>query len=341
MTTPLRVLVLGGTSWLGGAIARHAVDRGHEVTCLARGKSGEVPPGVEWVSADRWDKHAYEEVTGQDWDAVVDVSWQPNLVRSAVGALAPTARQWIYVSSLSVYQDDSEPGADESAAVHPPWTGSGEVSIEQYGPAKVACETACLEALPAEQVLVARAGLIAGYGDRSDRFGYWPARVARSKFPGEEVLVVDSPDQVAQLIDVEDLARWLVDCVAAGRSGTFNAMGDAVPVQQVLDGCVEAVGQAPTWVPVQPEWLEAESIEPWAGQDSIPLWLPLPAYAGFMTRRNDAAKAAGLSLRPLSETISASLAWEQELGLDRDRSAGLSATREAELLAAWRQKTSS
>lgn len=341
MTTPLNVLVLGGTSWLGGAIARHAVDGGHAVTCLARGESGEVPPGVDWVHADRWDKDAYESVTGKDWDAVIDVSWQPELVRSALGALAPTARHWIYVSSLSVYRDDSEPRADESAVLHPAWSGTGEVDREQYGPAKVSCETACLDAVPAGSLLIARSGLIAGYGDRSDRFGYWPARVARATFPGEEVLVVDSADQLTQVIDVEDLAGWLVDCAAAGTSGSYNAMGDAVPFGQVLEGCVEAVGQAPTWVPVEPEWLEGEGIEPWAGKESIPLWLPLPAYAGFMTRRNDAARAAGLSTRPLSETIAATLAWEQELGLDRDRDAGLSANREAELLAAWRAKTSS
>ena len=272
---------------------------------------------------------------------MVDVSWQPALVRSALGALAAAARRWIYVSSLSVYQDDSEPGADESAALHPPWSGSGEVKIEQYGPAKVACEAACLDAVPAERLLIARSGLIAGHGDRSDRFGYWPARVARATYPGEEVLVVDSPAQQVQVVDVEDLAGWVVDCATAGTSGTYNTMGDPLPMKQVLEGCVEAVGQAPTWVPVDPEWLQGEGIEPWSGKESIPLWLPLPTYAGFMTRRNDAAKAAGLSTRPLRETIAATLAWEQELGLDRDRGAGLSATREAELLATWRARSPS
>ena len=137
---PLDLLVLGGTSWLGGAVAQHALARGHRVTCLARGESGTPPDGVSWVRADRSAAGAYTEVASCDWNVVLDVSWQPDLVRSALAALAERARHWVYVSSCSVYADDSVPGEDEDAALHAAHPGSGVVPIEAYGPAKVACE---------------------------------------------------------------------------------------------------------------------------------------------------------------------------------------------------------
>src|SRR5512139_3570353 len=181
MTERFRVLVLGGTSWLGGAVASLAVERGHRVTCLARGDSGTVPVGASHVRSDRWAPGAYDEVADRDWDAVVDVSWQPELVRSALDALAHRTRHWVYVSSISVYADHATPDADESAPVVDPWSGSGEVGLEAYGGAKVSCETSCRTALDSERLLVARGGLIVGYGDRSDRFGYWPAGPGRSR----------------------------------------------------------------------------------------------------------------------------------------------------------------
>ena len=127
VSAALDLLVLGGTSWLGGAVARHAADRGHRVTCLARGESGRPPAGVTWVRADRALPTAYDEVTGRGWDAVVDVSWQPAFVRSALDRLAATTRHWVYVSSCSVYADDTAPGQGEDAPVHEAHTGTGPV----------------------------------------------------------------------------------------------------------------------------------------------------------------------------------------------------------------------
>lgn len=333
MSTPaatnLDVLVLGGTSWLGGAVARHARDSGHRVTCLARGESGAAPEGVRLVRADRDDTAGYDGVRDQPWDVVVDVARQPLHVRGAVAALAESTGQWVFVSTCSVYADDASPDTDESARLHDPWSGEGHASIEDYGPAKVACENAVLDALPT--ATIARAGLIVGYGDRSDRFGYWPGRVARAQ-AGEPVLVPPLDDPV-QVIDVEDLAAWLVRCGEERSGGVFNALGDTHLLGDVIDASVAAAGQGARLVEVADGWLRERDVEPWMGPESLPLWLPQPDYAGFMTRSNAAARAAGLALRPLLDSARASLAWERELGLDRERRAGLSPAREQALLA--------
>lgn len=328
---PLRFLVLGGTSWLGGEVAGVARERGHAVTCLARGESGPVPAGVTHVKADRREPGAYDAVADRTWDVVLDVSWQPDQVRSALAALSSRAVHWVYVSSLSVYADASVPGADESAPVLEAWAGEGEADIEAYGPAKVSCETSCREAVAADRLLVARAGLIAGYGDRSDRFGYWPARLTEAGDPETMVLVppLDSPVQV---IDVVDLARWLVDAAEQRLGGVFDAVGEQVTFEDVISACAVATGTEPLLAEPDEQWLVDQGVTPWMGPDSLPLWLPRAEYAGLMARTGSAARAAGLVPRPLGETVAAALRWEVEQGLDRSRKAGLSVERENTLL---------
>lgn len=187
------ILVLGGTSWLGGAVAAHALSLGHDVTCLARGASGEVPDGARWVPADRSDPAAYEALpTHAGWDLVVDVARQPGHVRGAGRALADRTRSWVFVSSCSVYARHDEPGADESAALLPALEAETGTP-EQYGEGKVACELA-VRGVRGGDALIARSGLIVGQGDPSERFGYWPARFADAAQDGGPVLVPDSPD---------------------------------------------------------------------------------------------------------------------------------------------------
>ena len=156
------------------------------------------------------------------------------------------------------------------------------VPIEAYGPAKVACEEAVVAAMGAEHSALARAGLICGYGDRSDRFGYWPARVDRAG-DGEPVLVPPR-DTPLQVIDVEDLAAWLVHLAEDRVPGAFNALGDVTTVGAVLDACDAATGRRPSYVEVGDGWLAEHEVKPWMGPESLPLWLPQPEYAGFMTR---------------------------------------------------------
>ncbi|MGH3493600.1 MAG: NAD-dependent epimerase/dehydratase family protein, partial [Sciscionella sp.] len=245
-------------------------------------------------------------------------------------------RHWTCVSTCSVYADDATPGQDESGPLLAPWTGTGAAPTEEYGPAKVACEEAVRETRAAAAYAVTRPGLIVGEGDPSDRFGYWPGRVARAVLDHEPMLVPPR-DTPVQVIDVVDYAAWLVTLAEDGASSTgqatYNAVGDSVNVDAVLDASASLVGAAPEAVEVADDWLEEQGVEPWAGPDSLPLWLPPSGYAGFMLRRNDAAKAAGLTIRPLADSVEAALSWERARGLGRDRRAGLSPAREAELLA--------
>jgi 2'-hydroxyisoflavone reductase len=329
----MQILILGGTSWLGGTIAATALDRGHEVTCLARGEAGSAPDGARLVRADRAESAAYDEVRGAVWDEVVDVGRQPGFVRSALAALSGQARHWTYVSSCSVYADQSEPGQDEHGPLLPAFVGD-LAPPEAYGEAKVACELACAAAV-GERLLVVRSGLIAGPGDRSDRVGAWVARFARAVDDGQPVLVPHAPDQPVQAIDVRDLAAWMVDCAASRAVGTYNASGPVLRFADYIAMSREVAGHDGPVVLVDPDWLAAQRVEEFMGPDSLALWLHDPEWAGFSARDTAAVRRTGLSTRPLAETLADTLPWERQLGLDRNRAAGLSPAREAELLAAW------
>ena len=284
------------------------------------------------VPADRSAPGAYDAVRDQDWDAVVDVSWQPGFVRGALTALAPRSRHWTYVSSCSVYATQDTPGADESAPLLAP-LAADEATREEYGEAKAACEAACLEAL-ADRLHVARAGLIAGPGDRSDRLGYWPGRFAR----GGDVLV-PAQDQATQVVDVRDLAAYLLAVAERGDALVTNAVGARLSMQDVLSTARQVAGHDAEPVRADDDWLVEQGVEPYMGDESLPLWIPLPGWEGFNDRGDARAVAAGLVRRPIADTLADVLADERRLGLDRHpRRAGLSPAREAELVAAWRSR---
>ncbi len=233
----MRILILGGTAFLSAEIARQALKSGHEVTCLARGTSAAAPRGATWVRADRSQgKDAYAPVAAgrsdpAAWDAVIDVSRDPVQAREALEVLAGSARHWTVISSCSVYADHSVAGAAEDAPVLPPLAPGTELTMENYGEAKSAIEHWTRE-LAGDKAHLCRAGLIGGPGDGSDRYGYWPARFARDDDP---VLVPDIPVDATQIIDVRDLAAWILTAAENGTTGALNAVGEPVPFAAYLE----------------------------------------------------------------------------------------------------------
>ncbi len=227
-----------------------------------------------------------------------------------------------------MYADDDVPAPARTRPCTRRTRARGGWTVEAYGPAKVACEEACVEAMGSDHCALARAGLIVGYGDRSDRFGYWPARVARAA-DGEPVLVPPR-DARCQVIDVEDLAAGWCTSPSDARAGAFNALGDVTTVGAVLDACDAARAGRPRCVEVTDGWLAEQEVAPWSGP-GVPAAVAAPAGVRRVhdppQRRRDALRVC--TLRPVARHRRGGLRWERERGLDRDRRAGLTPAREA------------
>ena len=324
---PKQILILGGTAMLGGELARTAVARGHAVTCVARGEAGSVPNGVTFVRADRDRDDALAEVAAAEWDAVYDVARMPGHVERAVRDLAG-AGVYVFVSTCNVYSAQNEPGADEGAALLEPFDADDGEPDDAYGRRKVACEQHVLRAFGPSRSLIARSGLIGGPGDTTTRSGYWPMRFAVS----ETVVVPDDPSLPTQLVDIRDLAGWLLDAAEdASIRGIANALGDAVPFGEHLETARRVANHHGTVIPASREWLLEHGVQEFAGPKSMPLWLADADWRAFMDRSNARAKLLGLTLRPLEQTLLDALAWEREQGFDRPRKAGMT-TAEQDLL---------
>lgn len=315
----MRVLVLGGTRFVGRALVDALLAAGHEPTLFNRGQTNpELFPEVEKLRGDRAaDLSALE---GRVWDAVLDVATDSlDQVRRSTEALRDLAGRYVYVSSISAYADLSAP-PDEEAAVNELAAGDGDgQTAEGYGARKAACEEIAREAF-GDRALVVRPGLIVGPHDPSGRFTYWPHRVAR----GGDVLAPGSPDDLVQFIDVRDLADWMVDATARNLDGTFNATGEPMPFGDLLVECRAVSGSDATFTWVASETLLSEEVGPWM---ELPLWLPLPEYAGMQQASIERALAAGLTFRPVAETIRGTLGEAEVVD-----GVGLTPERERELL---------
>lgn len=320
------VLILGGTGWLSGRVAAAWAEEGARVTALARG-GRPAPDGVDLVTGDRDDPTAYDAVRDRDWDEVVDISSRPEHVRAALAALSPRSRHWTYVSSLSVYAANDVVGQDESAPLAEP-ADPADAEYD-YSRAKSAAEAAVRAAMGKRSAIV-RPGLIVGPDDPTDRFGYWVSRFALAG--DAPVLVPDAPAATAQVIDVDDLAPFIVRLGRERSDAVVNAISEPMPLGDLLAAARAVAGHTGPVVAADPAWLTAREVSHWAGPRSLPLWLPddLP---GFATHSAAAYRAAGGGIRPLDETLRRTLVDERGRGLDRTRSTGLTRDEELALLA--------
>lgn len=301
----MKMLLLGGTAFLGRAIATEAVARGAEVTCLARGTTA-PPDGVTFVTGDRDERGGLAPVAAQHWDVVVDVSRQPGQVRRALRDLSTD--HVVFISTTSVYAYGDRLEQDESSPTVPALDGDVMTDMSMYGAAKVACEEAVRAATVTSTII--RPGLIGGPGDTSARSGYYPWRFAHPT--GGDVLVPDDPDFPCALIDVDDLASWTVTVSESGLAGTYNATGRTTPLAGALERARRVAGeQAPPPRPVPVEVLRAAGVESWMGPRSLPLWIDDPADRYGATADTRAARAHGLTTRPLEETFARVLPYEE------------------------------
>lgn len=339
----MRLLVLGGTVFLSRAVAEEAVARGHEVTAACRGAAGTPPAGARHVVLDRA-RTTPGEVdaaigprSGTTYDAVVDVARQPSWVRAAVSAAA--SAHWVFVSTINVYPDTATPGGHPGVLpVHEPVTADEDAAADPavYGAMKVACER--VVAAAAASCTVVRPGLIVGPGDPTGRFSYWPARLARVADGEPEVLAPGSPDDRVQVVDVRDLAAWLVTLAERRTAGTFDGTGPASGRGELLAELAAGLGVEPRWTWVDQDFLTGQGVEPWSGPRSLPLWLPLPDYRGMLDHDVSGSLAAGLTVRPAGETARDTLTWLRTT--DRAPVTGLTAAAERELLDAWHARRS-
>lgn len=320
-----KVLVLGGTGWLSRLVAHRWVEQGADVTVLARGERP-APAGVELVRGDRSAPDGYARLAGRGWDEVVDISSTAAHVSSALATLGCRAGHWTFVSTVSVYADASTPGADESADLA---HAAGPQDEYDYAREKVAAEQAVREVL-GDRAAIIRPGLIVGAGDPSDRFGYWVSRFALAG--SEPVLVPRADGAMAQVVDVEDLASFVVETGHHGWTGIVDAVGDPLPLRELLHVARTVAGHLGEVVEADDDWLVDHRVNHWAGPRSLPLWLP-PETAGLTARSNRAYKARGGMLAPLEDTLARTLADERARGLGRHRASGLDRADELELIA--------
>lgn len=328
----MKILVLGGTVFLGRHLVQAALGRGHEVTLFNRGRTNPgLFPDVEKIRGDR--ASDLGALRGRSWDAVVDPSgYVPRIVRASAEALRGSVEHYTFISSISVYAEPLAAGADENAPVETLEDETNEEVREHYGALKALCERAAEAAMPGRALNV-RAGLIVGPNDPTGRFTYWPNRIAE----GGEVLAPGDPERPVQFIDVRDLAGWIVRAAEARIAGAFNVTGPApapIAMRAALDAVNRAVGGAARFVWVPDAFLKERGASPWM---EIPLWLERDA-AGILAVSVERARAAGLSCRPVGETARDTLAWSRSAPAAEVWRAdvGLAREKERAILEAWR-----
>jgi 2'-hydroxyisoflavone reductase len=339
----MKLLILGGTAFLGPQIVENALARGHELTLFNRGRTNpHLFPDLEKLKGDRDPQNddGLKALEGRAWDAVIDTSgYVPRHVKASAELLGPRVRQYVFVSTISVFADSDAANLDENSPVGKLEDETIEqVTGQTYGPLKALCEAEAEKAMPG-RVANIRPGLIVGPGDPTDRFTYWPVRIDR----GGEVLAPQPQDAPVQFIDVRDLAEWIVRMVEEGHAGVYNAVGPRgrLSMAECLHGCRAATSSDVTFTWVDEAFLLERKVGPWM---EMPLWVPRAGGSSFGTARRDRAIAVGLTFRPLAVTARDTIDWhksnrpaEYEFG-ERRGGGGMTAAREQEVLAAWRAR---
>ena len=326
----MRILIIGGTRFLGRHLVESALERSHEVTLFNRGKSNpNLFPQLETILGDR--EQDVEKLKGRIWDAVIDVSgYLPRIVHLSAEVLKESVARYVFISSISVYEDFKQTGIDESYPVGKLQDEMvEEITGETYGPLKALCEKV-VQDIYREGALIIRPGLIVGPHDPTDRFTYWPVRIAR----GGDVLAPQKPEAPIQVIDVRDLSNFILKLIQENASGVYNATGPdyELNIGKLLDVSKQVTGSNANihWASV--DFLNQHKVEAWS---DMPTWVP-DDEEGVGFSRVDVSKAieAGLRFRPLEETVRDTLAWAQTRPADHEWRAGLTAEREAQVLAA-------
>ncbi len=334
--TPRKILIIGGTGFLGPHTVRRLQERGHTVTLFNRGRTNpQLFPDVEKLRGDR--KTDLKALEGRSWDAVLDTSaYLPADVTRSATLLAPRIGHYVIISSISVYKALDTPGMDERAPLATLKDPDvQEITGETYGGLKALCEQAAEKAMPGRTTVI-RPGLIVGPGDSSDRFTYWPVRVSK----GGEVLAPNAPGDFVQVIDVRDLANFVALTLEDRLTGIYNADAPqaSLTIGRLLDTCKAVAKSDATFVWVPTAFLEAERVRPWS---DMPVWLPLTGdEAGGGQISVKAAMARGLTHRPLADTVRDTLAFVDTWPPERKAKlrAGLAPEREAAVIAAWKAK---
>lgn len=324
----MKILIIGGTRFLGRHLVDAALAAGHEVTLFNRGKTNPTLfPNVETITGDR--EQDIEKLSGREWDAAIDVAgYVPRIVRLSAEKLKNSVKRYIFISSISVYADNKKIGIDESYPVGKLEDESvEEVTGDTYGPLKALCEKT-VQDIYGDRALIVRPGLIVGPYDPTDRFTYWPVRVKR----GSDMITPDKPQTPIQIIDVRDLADFIIKLIEEEASGIYNATGPdyELSIGEFLDACKRVTDSIATFHWASAEFLEEHGVQPWS---DMPVWIPdTEEDAGFS--RVDVSKAieAGLKFRPLEDTIRDTIAWAERRPEDHEWRAGLDPTKEQILL---------
>ncbi|HEX8678525.1 MAG TPA: NAD-dependent epimerase/dehydratase family protein [Chthoniobacterales bacterium] len=341
---PLRILILGGTGFTGPFQVEYAVKRGHKVTVFNRGKTkrGELPEGVEQLVGDR--NNDLESLKGKKWDVVIDNPTSvPVWVRDAAQVLKGNVDRYVFISTISVYADNTKQNDETSALAK--YEGADAMKetretliasqFKLYGPLKALSEQEAEKWFPGK-TLVIRPGLIVGPNDQTDRFTYWPVRIDR----GGEVLAPGNPKDPVQFIDARDLAEWTIRMVEKGATGIYNATGPdkELGVGDMLNGIKSALNASANFTWADADFLEAQKVSPWS---DMPVWVPPRGEDGGLSRTSiKKALATGLTFRPFDVTTRDTLAWFKTLPAERqaELKAGLKPDREKEVLAEWHKQ---